>query len=242
MLVFIVFILILIVNLNKVREGEMVVIFANIGAGKTTYLARYAQKELKKIRKGKSKYKHVISNTPISGTIYVPNIRKLIETTAPEHTLILVDEAGIVWNNRKMKITDKEIEYLKLIRHYDSKMIAISQSYDDIDITIRRIYTSMFLLERFPYITLIKPIRKYVTIEPETEQIIDGYNFRSIFSWRFLLRPRYFKYFDTKWKLNDGRKHPDYKEFQTVPYRKKKLLNIRGIKNVVRIKKKVQTQ
>lgn len=205
----------------KVKEGEMVLIFANIGAGKTTLLARYAQRELKKIKKGKSKFLHVISNTPVAGCIYVPDIRKLLQTGAPEKTLFLVDEAGIVYNNRKMKITDPEIEYLKLIRHYDSKMICISQSYEDVDITIRRIYTSMFILNKLPWVTLIRPIKKYVTIDKETEQIIDGYKFRTIFSWGLIFRPKYFKFFDTKWKA-DGRIHPSYEAFNVIPYKEKK--------------------
>lgn len=221
------FIIILVIIWNilrwflKVKEGQCVLIFANIGAGKTTLLARYAQRELKNIKRGKSKYQYVISNTPISGCVYVPNIRQLLQSSTPEYALILVDEAGIVWNNRKMKITDPEIEYIKLIRHYHSKMIAISQSYDDVDITIRRIYTSMFMLNKIIGITLIRPIKKYVTIEKETEQIIDGYKFKLIFSWGIIVRFLYYKYFDTYYIPQD-KPTTKYNEFQVVPYPEKR--------------------
>jgi len=213
----------------RIKEGNVVLIFANIGAGKTTLLSRYAQKELRKIKKGKSKYKHIITNTPISGCMYVPKIRLLLQQSCPEETLILVDEAGIVWNNRKMKIKDEEIEYVKMIRHYKSKLVAISQSYDDVDITIRRIYTNMYILNKIAGITLIRPIRKYVTIDKETEQIIDGYKFRLIFSWGILFRRIYYKYFDTFWKPDNERVHPDFKEFQIIPYKKREKLNIKKI-------------
>lgn len=218
-----IFVFIVLCFLNRISEGNCVLIFANIGAGKTTLLSRYAQKELKKIKKGKSKFKSIISNTPISGCVYVPNIRKLLQASSPENTLILVDEAGIVWNNRKMKIKDEEIEYLKLIRHYHSKLIAISQSHDDVDITIRRIYTNMYLLNKLGQYTLIRPLRKYVTIDKESEQIIDGYKFRSIFSWGLLFRPFYYKFFDSYYRPDNGREDPNLKPFEIVPYQETKM-------------------
>ena len=70
-----IFVFIVLCFLNRIQEGNCVLIFANIGAGKTTLLSRYAQKELRKIKKGKSKFKSIIANTPISGCVYVPNIR-----------------------------------------------------------------------------------------------------------------------------------------------------------------------
>jgi hypothetical protein len=202
------------------KEAQCVLIFANIGAGKTTLLARYAQRELKKIKKGKSLYKAVVSNTPISGCYYVKDIRQFIKETRAEHVLYLVDEAGIVWNNRKMKITDEEIEYIKLIRHYHSKLIAISQSYDDVDITIRRLYTNVYILNKILGITLIRPIKKYVTIDKETEQITDGYKFKLIFSWGVLVRRLYYKYFDTYW-VPQGKNSADYESYEIIPYREK---------------------
>lgn len=220
----------LIIWFGRVKEGSCVLIFANIGAGKTTLLARYAQRELKKIKKGKSKYKYVISNTPISGVTYIPKIRKLLQNSCPENTLILVDEAGIVWNNRKMKITDEEIEYIKLIRHYQSKIIAISQSHEDVDITIRRLYTNIYLLNKVLPITLLRPIKKYVTIDKETEQIVDGYKFRFINSWGILYRRRYYNCFDTYWKPDNNKVHPDFSEYKVVEYNKKKFMEIRNRK------------
>lgn len=217
----------LVIWFGRVKEGACVLIFANIGAGKTTLLARYAQRELKKIKKGKSKYKYVISNTPISGVTYIPKIRKLLQNSCPENTLILVDEAGIVWNNRKMKITDEEIEYIKLIRHYQSKIIAISQSHEDVDITIRRLYTNIYLLNKVLPITLLRPIKKYVTIDKETEQIVDGYKFKFINSWGVLYRRRYYNYFDTYWKPDNNKVHPDFSEYKVVEYNKRKFMEIR---------------
>jgi len=203
-----------------VKEGACVLIFANIGAGKTTLLSRYAKRELDKIKKCKSDYLGVVANTPISGCYYVSDIRAFIKETRPEKTLLLIDEAGIVWNNRKMKITDEEIEYVKLIRHRRSKLVAISQSYDDVDIVIRRLYTSMFLLNKVIGITLIRPIKKFVTIDKETQQMVDGYKFRFLFSWGYIYRRLYYKLFDSYW-LPEGRESKSYADYQIIPYQKK---------------------
>lgn len=177
----------------------VVLYFANIGTGKTTFLSKLAIQEQKKMAKGKSKYTHIISNAMISGVTYVPDFRDILKKSMVEKTLILVDEGSIVYNNRKMNLTELEIQNFKLIRHYQTDMIVLSQSYDDIDVTLRRLYTSIFLLTKLPYITLIRPIRKTVGIDEVSKQIIDEYSFKWIFSWRFFVRPIYFKYFNSWW-------------------------------------------
>lgn len=219
-LLIILILIILLKLIAKVKEGNVILVFANIGAGKTTYLAKRAKKEQKKIKRGKSKYDTIISNTPISGCLYVPDIKKILNNSTPENTLYLLDEGELIWNNRKMKMTDKEIEYVKLIRHYNSKMIIVSQSSDDIDITVRRIYTNLYLLNKYGSLTLIRPIRKFITIDKETEQIKDGYAFRSILSWGIMNRKRYYSMFDTMW-VPDGRVHPDYTPYTVIEYKKK---------------------
>jgi len=177
----------------------IVLYFANIGTGKTTYLSKLAIQEQKRIAKGKSKYSHVISNALISGVMYEPDLRKLLKAGAMQKTLILVDEGSIVYNNRKMNMTESEIQYFKLIRHYSSTCIVLSQSYDDIDVTLRRLYTEIYLMRYLPFFTLIQPIKKKVGIDEVSKQIIDEYKFKWFFSWRLFFRPVYFKYFNSWW-------------------------------------------
>lgn len=186
--------------LNRPSDrGAIVLYFANIGTGKTTFLSKLAIKEQKKIQKGKSRFKHVMSNALISGCIYEPDIRKLLKAGAIANTLILIDEGSIVYNNRKQLMSEAEIQYFKLIRHYSSRLIVVSQSYEDIDITLRRLYSEIYLLNWLPWFTLIRPIKKRVGIDEMSKQIIDEYKFRSIFSWSVFFRPIYFKYFNSWW-------------------------------------------
>ncbi|ACL20735.1 hypothetical protein Dhaf_2709 [Desulfitobacterium hafniense DCB-2] len=181
------------------EPNGVVLYFANIGTGKTTYLSKLVQAELKRMDKGKSKYRYIVSNAVISGVIYEPNFRALLKRAAMADTLLLIDEGSIEYNNRKMNLTEHEIRYLKLIRHYKSTIIVVSQSHDDVDVTLRRLYTQIYLLRYLPFFTLIQPIKKKVGIDEVTKQIIDEYQFRWPFSWRVFLRPLYFKYFDSWW-------------------------------------------
>lgn len=182
--------------------------FANVGSGKSTKLAQIASKELKKIRKGKSKYKYVVSNCHIKGVYYVPDIH-IIAEKAFENCLILIDEGSIEFNSRNYKsMKPQEVQYFKLHRHYggydpidkinySNDIVIVSQSYEDIDITIRRLYGQMYILKKLGPFTAEREIKKYITID-ENEQIIEGYRFVRL--PRFWLRKPYYKYFDSYWR------------------------------------------
>jgi hypothetical protein len=208
-------------------EG-VTLIFANIGTGKTTLITKIAIDEQKKIAKGKSKYKYIVSNAQISGVTYVSDIRSLLKKGALRDTLILIDEGSIEYNNRKMNLTDLEILYLKLIRHYHCGITVLSQSYDDIDVTLRRLYTKLYILRKLPFFTLIQPIKKKVGIDEQTKQIIDQYRFEWFFSWRLFCRPKYYKYFDSWWVPENVEVH-DLSKYQPLPkYEKKGIMSIIG--------------
>lgn len=180
--------------------------FANKGTGKTTILAKLARKELKRISKGKSKYDYVISNTDIVGVRYIEDIRSIIKIGCLQKCYILIDEGSVVYNNndtKDMAITWQEKRFYKLERHLLSKVVIVSQAFDDINITLRRLYDNMFLLKRLPFFTLIKPVYKYIDIDELSHQMVDMYKFKSIFSYRFILRCLYFKWFDSFWLPSD---------------------------------------
>ena len=150
-LIFIVVILMLLFKyFSPPKPSGVVLYFANIGTGKTTLLSKIAIKEQRLMKKGKSKYKYIVSNALISGVTYIPNIRDLLKRGAMQHTLILIDEGSIVYNNRKMNLSDMEVQYFKFIRHYTSTLIVLSQSHDDIDVTLRRLYTQIYILRKMP--------------------------------------------------------------------------------------------
>lgn len=203
------------------EPNGIVLYFANVGTGKTTFLAKIAQKEIKRIRKGKSRFKYIASNAQIEGTRYIPDLRAIMKSGAMPDTLLLIDEASIEYNNKKQNLNDIELQIFKLIRHYNMTAIVVSQSYNDIDVTLRRLYTEIYLLNYLPWFTMIRPIKKYVGIDDATHDIVDMYKFRFFFSYRFFLRPKYFKYFNSWWIPSHIHLH-DLEDFKITPPKEKK--------------------
>jgi hypothetical protein len=231
-MIFFIIITLLFIYLSKISKpcytNGVTLIFANIGTGKTTLLSKIATEELKKIQKGKSKYKYIVSNAQIKGVTYISDIRKLLKAGAFAETLILIDEGSIEYNNRKMNLADAEIQYLKLIRHYHSGITILSQSYDDIDVTLRRLYTKLYILRKLPLFTLIQPIKKKVGIDEQTKQIIDQYRFEWFFSWRLFFRPKYYKFFNSWWVPENVEVHDLSKQPILPKYEKKGIMSIIG--------------
>lgn len=62
--------------------------------------------------------------------------------------VLILDELGIDMNNRNYKEIDRDIlEFFKLYRHYKLQIYVVSQGID-IDITVRRLINSWYILER----------------------------------------------------------------------------------------------
>lgn len=166
-------------------------IFANVGTGKTTYLAKLANS--KKTRK---KYKDIYSNVPIDNTyrLDTQNIGKFHVTDA----LILIDEGAIHFDNR-MSLKEYQKTYFRLHRHYNCDIVIVSQSYEDINIILRRLYTRIYLMKQsiFPCVTKLKRIYKTIDIDKETHSIIESYQFGIFFNNKYLFRPKYYKYFNS---------------------------------------------
>lgn len=177
--------------------------FANVGAGKTTDLAKTVVKELKRIKKGKSPYQYIVSNAPVDGVRYVSSIRTILKKYCLENCLILIDEGSVEYNNRLMKMTDEEIEYFKLHRHYLCDITIYSQSHDDVDVTLRRLYERIYVMNRFilGFTISRRVFRRVGIVEGEIKDVYDfGGFFTMLFNMKWLYRPRYYKYFDSFWR------------------------------------------
>lgn len=130
----------------------------------------------------------------------------------PDGSDIYIDEAGIDFNNRNYKnLSQNAIEYFKLHRHFKNDIILFSQSWEDTDVTLRRLTDQLWYVRRRGPFTTCRKLRKAVRVNKETEQIIDGYKFAGL-GWNFLppplyektffmfFRRPYFKHFDSYYK------------------------------------------
>lgn len=188
----------------------IVTYFGSPGCGKTTLAVKFA-------RKNQKKYDHIFLNFDHSiSDSYICNLDGLGEWTFPDSSFIGIDEAGIEYNSRAYKSLPKPaIAWLKKHRHYRCDVAVFSQSWEDMDITIRRLSDQLWYLKKIGPFTLARRIYKRVTVDKQTEQIIDGYKMASVlwlliwplqldcwfmpFAPKFKLtfRPFYYKYFDS---------------------------------------------
>ncbi len=160
------------------------------GSGKSTLSAYYTKKALKK---GQSVY----SFTPIFGAYKIN--REDIGVYDISNSLLIIDEAGIEFDNRKFKsnFTNEQLDFFKKHRHYNVDIVIISQSLDT-DKKLRDLSKQIFLVKRslFPTHFYTKKINKKVGINELTKELTDEFYFVP-FSRKYFLASKYWKYFES---------------------------------------------
>lgn len=174
-------------------------VFGKKGSGKSTFLAKEAFYYLKKGR-------------PCYSTEYIPGCYKIeysdIGTVEfPPGSVILIDEVGMVWDNRKFKnFSDEVRDWFKLQRHRKITVVLASQTFD-IDKKIRDLTDEMYIVSKyfrvFSYAKRVtrRPCIVEATAEGEsriTENYeIDPFIFFFMGSRRVSFIPRWSKYFNS---------------------------------------------
>lgn len=181
--------------------------FGSPGVGKTTLACKLALKNSKH-------YEHTYCN--FSNTVPdcgVADLNDLGKWTFHDYSYIAVDEAGIEYNSRAYKALPKPtIAWFKKHRHYKCDVDIFSQSWEDMDVTLRRLSNDLWYMYRIGPWTLCRRVYKRVAVDKNTQQIIDGYRMPSIlwlliwplqlgwpFQKKYMLtyRPFYYKYFNS---------------------------------------------
>lgn len=171
------------------KKGYALSLYFGIpGSGKTTMASYLAKRDMKKGRK-------VFSNVPITGTLHVDREdvgRKMILDGR-----LIWDEAGLDYDNRKMKMTDEEIYFYKYHRHYEMDVDFFSQGLD-MDIKIRKLARHIYLIRQsvIPYFVERKEIGRRVGIDDMTHQIVDEYYWKP-FGVKLIFCPPLWKLFNT---------------------------------------------
>lgn len=119
----------------------------------------------------------VYSNVPITGA-YVLNAKSDIGNYMIENAKIIIDEAGIEYNNRNFKSFPQEaIYFYKYHRHYQTSVDVFSQSFEDMDVTLRRLAQNFYVVRKslVPFCVVARRIRRKVGVDDQTKQIADLY-------------------------------------------------------------------
>lgn len=177
------------------------------GAGKTTLLAKFASKELKKIKRKRSKYERVYTNFECKGC-YKMKFEDL-EKYKFENCLILLDELMLDADNRGFKQFPLGIrDFLTLHRHVGVDIIYATQAYDKVDAKIRALtydlwYMTKSIIPLFSEFTFCKRIYRRIVISEYNGELIMGYRFCNFLEMLFsvnckiVFRRLYYRYFNS---------------------------------------------
>lgn len=177
------------------------------GAGKTTVMCKIMTKAVKSKR-----YAHVYCNVhnTIPGVTYIDN--ECIGMYDLHDALICIDEATLFADSRDYKSFSKgRLTYFLEHRHYNVDIALFTQQWDGVDRKIRVITDRVYYVYkgvllghwfsrayRVPYGIIIPDPKRDAT--EKLGEIIQGYCKPGLFARLFglwVLRPRYYKYFDS---------------------------------------------
>lgn len=177
------------------------------GCGKTSLLTKFAVRELRRIRKGKSPYKDVYTN------FYCKGCKKIsfddLKNYKLYDSLIILDEITLDADNRDFKSFSNQVrDFFVLHRHLGIDVIYATQSYELVDKKIRQLtqelwYMSKTVVPFLHHFTTAKRIYRNININEYSSELTLGYRFcnliESFFASNFKLvfRPFYYKYFDS---------------------------------------------
>ena len=152
----------------QIGRTHLQIFFGVPGAGKTTIASAYASKYLRYSKKHPSV--KVFSNVPIKGCYQFSCLEDL-GVRLIENALVIIDEASLEFNSRSYSTFPKSaISFFKLHRHYHCEVIVFSQSWNDCDITIRRVAFQYWLVRPglLPFTIQAVPIRRRIGINEQT--------------------------------------------------------------------------
>lgn len=176
---------------------RLFLVFGKKGSGKSTYLTKLAFQYMKK---GWNIYTNM-EDLMIPGVRFF-NIQLLGDFVPEAHSLLILDEVGMVWDSRDFKAFKPAVrDFFKLQRHYKVVVYMASQTFD-VDKKIRDLTDGMYLQTNFLRIfSLGRRIVRSVTLTESTSEaesrICDNLKWAPVWSWTLTYIPKWAGRFDS---------------------------------------------
>lgn len=180
---------------------KLYMVFGKKGSGKTTLMTKLAFQYRKKGWK-------VYSDREIPGC-YLFKIEDFGRFKFPEKSLILLDEVGLIWDNRNFKSFPEHVKvYFKYQRQYKHVVYLFSQSFD-VDKKIRDLTDHLYIIHNFfNCFSVARRVTKSLTVvhadrsAQGESKIVDDYNIDPLWQCFFgsvilTYIPRWAKYFNS---------------------------------------------
>lgn len=136
---------------------KLIMVFGKKGSGKTTFLAKKSYQYLKKGRP-------VYTTEYIPGTIHF-DVDKIGYFTFPENAVLMIDEVGMIWDNRNFKTFKPVVrDYFKYQRHEKHTVYLFSQTFD-VDVKLRNLTDAMYLCTcHFGWLSIARKIKRSIVL------------------------------------------------------------------------------
>lgn len=197
-----------------INPYRLYMVFGKKGSGKTTYMCKLAYKYHKRGRK-------IFSNIPLPYSTVI-DIKTLGSFVPPPESVLLVDEVGMIWDNRNFKNFREDVrDYFKLQRHYRNIVYLFSQTFD-IDLKLRNLTDAMYLCTSpFPFLSVVRRIKRtIVLVQPNQEsegRIADSLEFVPLYMALFGSKPLQFTYIPRWAEFFDSHTAPELLKWEYKP-------------------------
>lgn len=150
----------------------LTLIYGKKGCGKSTVAQKYIYQHYKR---GWNIYYNQGDSRFTRGTAI--DASKLWEVDFKPHSLLIIDEVNLLWDNREFKTFPKELAaWFRLQRHYKVKVILFSQTADA-DKKIRDLTDRVYLCKRICEVLIccVPYEKEIIYLEPKKQGMISGF-------------------------------------------------------------------
>lgn len=214
-LILFVVIFLFLISRPYINPYRLYMVFGKKGSGKTTYMCKLS------LRYSKRGYT-VFSNAELPGSTLV-NIKLLGDFVPPPGSVLLIDEVGMIWDNRHYKtFEDKYRNFFKLQRQYKNIVYLFSQTFD-IDKKLRDLTDVMYMVTcPIPVLSICRRIKRtLVLVQPDGEsegRIADGLEFIPWYMSLFGMRSIEFTWIPSYASFFKSYNPPSLPEFASDPF------------------------